>query len=78
MDKENDRIYRYTEMRLQNNGMSQAQVDPGKALLVPGGWGEGTLAKVRLRGVWEEEGQTLFKGPGINKGSLTRLRFHLF
>ena len=32
MDKESDRIYRYTEMRLQNNGITPAQARLGENL----------------------------------------------
>lgn len=39
MDKENDRIYWYTEMRLQKNGISPAQVGPRKSFA--GAWGLG-------------------------------------
>lgn len=51
MDKESDRIYRYTEVRLQNNGISPAQARPGENLA-----GAGGLAEVRLRGVREVRG----------------------
>lgn len=60
MDKESDRIYRYTEVRLQNNGISPSQVRPGENLA-----GAGGLAKVRLRGFREVRrvggGATLFR-----------------
>lgn len=54
MDKESDRIYRYTEMCLQNNGISSAHARLEESLA--GAW---DLAKVMLRSVWAEWGDSL-------------------
>lgn len=47
-------IYRYTEMCLQNNGISPAQARLEESLA--GAW---DLAKVMLRSVWAEWGDSL-------------------
>lgn len=58
MDRENDRIYRYTEMPLQNNGICQAQAGPRKSFA--GAWGVGG------RGPWPRLGSEVL---GKRRGS---------
>lgn len=38
MDKESDRIYRYTEMHLQNDEIGLGEAGLGKELAVSGAW----------------------------------------